>query len=52
MIATGGVAWPRLCERAGRASNPQSLISMDPVATLTPSFAKEIFHRADTMSGR
>jgi MFS family permease len=26
-------------------------ISMDPVATLTPSFAKQIFHRADTMSG-
>lgn len=26
-------------------------ISMDPVTTLTPQFAKQIFHRADTMSG-
>jgi predicted MFS family arabinose efflux permease len=26
-------------------------ITMDPVATLTPQFAKDIFHRADTMSG-
>src|SRR6185312_13835931 len=26
-------------------------ISMDPVATLSPAFAKEVFHRPDTMSG-
>jgi MFS family permease len=26
-------------------------ISMDPVSTLTPQFARQIFHRADTMSG-
>jgi MFS family permease len=26
-------------------------ISMDPVTTLTPQFAKQIFHRSDTMSG-
>jgi predicted MFS family arabinose efflux permease len=26
-------------------------ITMDPVATLTPQFAKDILHRADTMSG-
>ena len=26
-------------------------ISMDPVTTLTPQFAKQVFHRADTMSG-
>jgi predicted MFS family arabinose efflux permease len=26
-------------------------LTMDPVSTLTPQFAKQIFHRADTMSG-